>query len=218
MRRLALLAVLALAACDPTLSALQTQKDQAAAGDLAAIAATPVTCDLSTPGCDQSRAIRGDACLRLAQDALAASRPAAIAPNAACAEAEYAAVLGAGRGSAELLAARRLEALRLAREGARSIPAGQAANDTLGAAATDYATRFPGRGEGGFYRATAILWSAAFAPGPDRCAQLAEAGTLAAAAASAPADGRALPGGIGGPARAAEARAATLRRTASCPG
>src|SRR5688572_9417468 len=100
-----------------------------AAGNYAAIADRRVGCRIGQEGCRQVREITGDACLRLAQEALVAANAAGAAPRAACAAAQYRAVLDSGQGDRQSLELRELEALRLQRETARSTADAATAND-----------------------------------------------------------------------------------------
>ena len=82
---------LLIAGCSPGLQQLQQAKTWAAAANYASIAGEPVSCGASQPGCGQLRAIKADACRRVAvTEAVAAHRG-----HLDCAIENYGAALGA---------------------------------------------------------------------------------------------------------------------------
>ncbi len=212
----AALAVALAAGCAGTVRELDSAKRAAAAGDPAANADRAVDCAPADEGCGQLRAIKADACLRLAQDAMAEGRAAEAAPRAACAREHFAAARQSPGADAASLVARELEATRLARESASGAAAAQA-NADLDALAGSAAAALPGRAEGFHYGADAALWRAAFTPVGDGCDDLAAARRLAAAALAAPPAPSPLPGGVRDAAGAVERRAAALALGRGCP-
>jgi hypothetical protein len=176
---------------DPTVAELEAAQGSAAAGDLAAIASRDVTCQPAEAGCARLREMKGDACLRLAQDSVAAGAAAAAAPHAACATEQFTALERAGVGDAASLGPRGLEAERLQRESASTTARARRANDALLSGAEAFARAFPSGAAGPYYAANALAWRVAFDRPADPCPVLAEAGTLAATAAA-----RAAPGEV----------------------
>ncbi|MBD9526956.1 hypothetical protein [Paracoccus sp. PAR01] len=166
---------------DPGVAELSELQTLAAAGDRQAIADHTPTCRIAQPGCPQVHEMTADACLALAQQAMAARQTAEAARRAACAESRYRDLSGT---SVQL---RGLEALRLQRETARS-PEAAGFNRQLQARAGAVADP-----AAGYYWASAVDWRRQFGSDKPSCAELVEAqsrANAAATAASAPADQR----------------------------
>ncbi|ARE40744.1 hypothetical protein RGUI_2603 [Rhodovulum sp. P5] len=195
MKRFALLAaaaVLTLTACNDVRD-LAGAKESAAGGDLVTLADRPVTCEASKPACAQLHRIKADACLRLAQNALAVgqAREAMTGARAACALSGYdAALKGMDDGKGTVRAAR-MEALRVSRVTSRSTSGARGFNTRMGREAATFQSAFPDRDAGPYYRAAARYWEAAFGSSATACADLGAAKTLAAKART----GRSVPDG-----------------------
>lgn len=149
--------------------------------DRAALADWEIRCSFGEPGCARVYEMTGDACLRLAQDAVAAGRAAEARPQANCARDRYDALFRAT--GEESVSVRGLEALRLSRESAGRIEQAAQVNAALERRAEANRAAFPGSGAGDYYLATTLFWRVAFDRSPDICTDLERAGSLAAAAA-----------------------------------
>lgn len=218
MRPVLALALL-LAACG-TARDLDRLKDLNAAGDLAAIAATPVDCTGPDDAvCLQAREIKANACLRLGTAALAqGSDRAAEAPaHFDCAIANYRVALVAGpqrlpAADRSRLAAGTLLALRERRDQARNAAEAMPLNAALAGEAARTRTSVPASALGFYYGASAAYARAMLASETAlaRCPPLGEAEALLA---------RTPPPDAGlAPALAALARAvAADRRRFACP-
>jgi hypothetical protein len=217
--RAALALALLLAGCG-TARDLDRLKDLNAAGDLAAIAATPVDCTgPADAACLQAREIKANACLRLGTATLApGSGRAAEAPaNFDCAITNYRAALAAGpqplpAAERARLAAGLLLALRERRDQARNAAEAVPLNAALAEEAARTRAAVPASALGFHYGAAAAYARAVLGPEAAlaRCPPLGEAQQLLARAPEPDA-------GLA-PALAALARAvATERRRFACP-
>ncbi|WP_431283367.1 hypothetical protein ACQW02_00755 [Humitalea sp. 24SJ18S-53] len=158
------LLALVLAGC--LASQLDTMKDRQAAGDLPALAATPVDCSGPDPVCAQAQTLRAEACLRLGQHA--------------CAEAGYAAALAALPTTAPA-SQRRVVLAGLAAAAMARRDAGQASPDAQLAAGMALLALDPSDPIGCTHARSARLALALLGPaGPARCAELAAAPACAA--------------------------------------
>jgi hypothetical protein len=217
MRLLVVIAALLLiGGCAGSVRELAAFQDLTARGAWSEIASRPLDCAPAAEGCGRTREIKGDACLRLAQTALAEARAAQAAPYAACAVDNYGAALAAAGADAASLTPRRLEARRLARESATDLGAAGDANAALADAAAAFAAAAPARPEGFHYAADARLWRAVFTDGDDACGDIGQARALAARAAAATETTSPLPGGLREPTAALARRAEELAAAKGC--
>jgi hypothetical protein len=199
---------------DPTVADLEAAQGSAAAGDLASIASRDVTCQPAEAGCARLREMKGDACLRLAQDSVAAGNAAAAAPRAACATEQFTALERAGVGDAASLGPRGLEAERLQRESAGTTAQARRANDALLSGAEAFAASFPSEAAGPYYAANALAWRVAFDRPADPCPVLAEAEARAATATALAGPGEVID--LREPASAQAARLGAASASAGC--
>ena len=209
LSRLVIAIALLAAGCSADLTQLKSMKDLAAAGRYDQVAAQPVGCTAAAQGCTQMRAIKADACRRLA----ATDPPAARRPHLDCAIENYGLALAgnddpeANRAQAELGL---LDSLQRRRDVASDKGDADRQNADLAARAAQAQQGRNARPAGFYYAADAELNTVLRAGPQGGCAEIGRAASLLT---EAHAEGTSLAAAAGGLGRAV----ANARRARSCP-